>query len=185
MQRQIDDYRIEFQNQGEISRAKEYEQVYVTIITLLDRIVELMGDEVLTIKEYKQILQAGFESVKVGIIPPGLDTVMVGDIERTRLKDTKRIIFFMGVNDGIIPKAGQAGGIITDTDREFLEKNNYILAPTATDNVFKQKFYLYTIFAKPTEKMCITFSKSGSDGATRRKSYIISTLMNLLKILRL
>ena len=56
MQRQIDDYRIEFQNQGEISRAKEYEQVYVTIITLLDRIVELMGDEVLTIKEYKQIL---------------------------------------------------------------------------------------------------------------------------------
>ncbi|EKC58005.1 ATP-dependent nuclease subunit B, partial [human gut metagenome] len=71
------------------------------------------------------------------IIPPGLDTVMVGDIERTRLKDTKRIIFFMGVNDGIIPKAGQAGGIITDTDREFLEKNNYILAPTATDNVFK------------------------------------------------
>lgn len=76
MQRQIDDYRIEFQNQGEISRAKEYEQVYVTIITLLDRIVELMGDEVLTIKEYKQILQTGFESVKVGIIPPGLDTVM-------------------------------------------------------------------------------------------------------------
>ena len=51
MQRQIDDYGIEFQNQGEISRAKEYEQVYVTIITLLDRIVELMGDEVLTIKE--------------------------------------------------------------------------------------------------------------------------------------
>ena len=184
MQRQIDDYRIEFQNQGEISRAKEYEQVYVTIITLLDRIVELMGDEVLTIKEYKQILQAGFESVKVGIIPPGLDTVMVGDIERTRLKDTKRIIFFMGVNDGIIPKAGQAGGIITDTDREFLEKNNYILAPTATDNVFKQKFYLYTIFAKPTEKMFITFSKSGSDGATRRKSYIISTLMNLFENLK-
>lgn len=185
MQRQIDDYRIEFQNQGEISKAKEYEQVYVTIITLLDRIVELMGDEVLTIKEYKQILQAGFESVKVGIIPPGLDTVMVGDIERTRLKDTKRIIFFMGVNDGIIPKAGQAGGIITDTDREFLEKNNYILAPTATDNVFKQKFYLYTIFAKPTEKMCITFSKSGSDGATRRKSYIISTLMNLFENLKI
>lgn len=95
-----------------------------------------MGDEVLTIKEYKQILQAGFESVKVGIIPPGLDTVMVGDIERTRLKDTKRIIFFMGVNDGIIPKAGQAGGIITDTDREFLEKNNYILGSYGNGQCF-------------------------------------------------
>ena len=96
---------------------------------------------------------------------------MVGDIERTRLKDTKRIIFFMGVNDGIIPKAGQAGGIITDTDREFLEKNNYILAPTATDNVFKQKFYLYTIFAK-LRRRCALLSVSRVQTGQQEESLI-------------
>ncbi len=185
MQRKIDNYRIMFENQGEINRAKEFEQVYATIITLFERIVELMGEEVMSLKEYKQILQAGFESVKVGIIPPGLDTIMVGDIERTRLKDTKKIIFFMGVNDGCIPKSGQAGGIITDSDREFLEGSDYRLAPTATDNVFKQKFYLYSIFAKPTEKICLSFSKSGQDGSTMRKSYLINTLLNLFENLKI
>ena len=168
MQRQIDDYRIEFQNQGEISRAKEYEQVYVTIITLLDRIVELMGDEVLTIKEYKQILQAGFESVKVGIIPPGLDTVMVGDIERTRLKDTKRIIFLWELMTELFQKQVRQGGIITDTDREFLEKNNYILAPTATDNVFKQKFYC-TQYLPSLRRRCALLSVSRVQTGNKKK----------------
>ena len=171
MQRQIDDYRIEFQNQGEISRAKEYEQVYVTIITLLDRIVELMGDEVLTIKEYKQILQAGFESVKVGIIPPGLDTVMVGDIERTRLKDTKRIIFFMGVNDGIIPKAGQAGGIITDTDREFLEKNNYILL-LRQRTMFLNRNFICTQYLPSLRRRCALLSVSRVQTGQQEESLI-------------
>lgn len=128
MQQKIDEYTVMFKEDGNLSRAKEYAQTYEAIISLLDKIVELMGDERVSLKEYKQILQTGFETIKVGIIPPGLDTVMVGDIQRTRLKDTKKIIFFMGVNDGIIPAAGVTGGIITDSDREFLEKNNYVLA---------------------------------------------------------
>lgn len=185
MQKKIDDYACMFQEQGKLSLAKEYEQAYAAIISVLDKITALMGDENLSIQEYKQILQAGFESVKVGIIPPGLDTVMVGDIQRTRLKDTKKIIFFIGVNDGIIPGGGVSGGVITDSDREFLETKDYVLAPTARDNVFKQRLYLYSLLAKPTEKICMTFSKSGSDGSIRRKSYLISTIQNLFSKLQI
>ena len=58
----------------------------------------------------------------------------------------KKIIFFLGVNDGIIPKSGEVGGIITDTDRDFLDGKDYTLAPTARDNVFKQRVYLYSLF---------------------------------------
>ncbi len=179
MQKKIDNYAKMFRENKMLSQAKEYEQTYFTIVSMLERIVSLMGDEVVSIKEYKQILQAGFESVKVGIIPPGLDTVMVGDIERTRLKDTKRIIFFIGVNDGIIPGGGVSGGILTDTDREYLQDNHYILAPTARENVFQQRLYLYSLLAKPTEKMILTYSKSASDGSVRRKSYLIGNLQKL------
>lgn len=181
MQEKINEYALLFKDMNMQSKQREYEQAYATIISLLDRIVALMGDEIISIKDYKQILQAGFESIKVGIIPPGLDTVMVGDIERTRLKDTKKIIFFIGVNDGIIPGGGVSGGIITDSDREFLENKNYVLAPTARENVFKQKFYLYTLMAKPTEKMILSYSKSSSDGSVRRKSYLISNIQKLFK----
>lgn len=196
MQKKIDDFAKEFKVRSKeetnekfaahyLSLAKEYEQAYETIISMLDKLVSLMGDEVISLREYKQILLAGFESVKVGIIPPGLDTVMVGDIQRTRLKDTKKIIFFVGVNDGIVPGGGVSGGIITDSDREFLGNKNYVLAPTARDNVFKQRLYLYSLLAKPTEKICMSYSKSASDGSVLRKSYLISTVQNLFEKLKI
>lgn len=181
MQTQIDNYAEMFQEQNCLSEAKEYEQAYSVIVSLLDKVVSLMGEDIISLKEYKQILQAGFEGIKVGIIPPGLDTVMVGDIERTRLKDTKKIIFFIGVNDGIIPAGSVSGGIITDTDREFLENKNYVLAPTARENVFKQRVYLYSLLAKPTEQIYLSYSKSASDGSVRRKSYLISTIQKLFE----
>lgn len=176
MQEKIYTYAQKFQLEGNLSQSEEYKQAYSAIISMLDKLVELMGDDKISVAEYKQILQAGFESIKVGIIPPGLDIVMVGDVERTRLKDTKKIIFLIGVNEGIIPNNNSVNGVITDTDREFLENNRFYIAPTAKDNVFKQRLYLYSLLAKPTEKIYMSYSSTGSDGTARRKSYLISTM---------
>ena len=57
----------------------------------------------MSLQEYTEILDAGFEEAKVGMIPPTMDCVLVGDIERTRLKDIK-VLFFLGLNDGWVPK---------------------------------------------------------------------------------
>ena len=77
--------------------AREYAQVYRIVMELFDKLVELLGDEVIALKDYANILDAGLEEARVGIIPPGADQVTVGDIERTRLKDIKAL-FFVGVN---------------------------------------------------------------------------------------
>ena len=42
--------------------------------------VDFLGEESLPIKEYADILDAGFEAAKVGVIPPGNDKVTIGDI---------------------------------------------------------------------------------------------------------
>ncbi len=179
VQKQLEEYAQYFEGLNMPGKAKEYSQAFGSIIGLLDQLVVLMNDEKISIKEYKQLVQSGFENIKIGIIPPGLDMVMVGDLERTRLKDTKKIIFFMGVNDGVIPKTTGGNGVITDLDREFLDKHNFILAPTAKDNVFKQRLYLYSLLAKPTEKIIFTFSNGANDGSILRKSYLIGEVMSL------
>lgn len=178
-EKQLEEYSQLFESVNEKDKAKEYQQSYESIIKLLEQLVSLMDNQVVSVKNYRQIIQAGFENIKVGIIPPGLDMVMVGDLERTRLKDTKKVLFFVGVNDGAIPKGSSGSGVISDLDREFLEKKNFVLAPTAKENLFKQKFYLYMLMSKPTKKIILSFSNTGNDGTVLRKSYLINDILGL------
>ena len=78
----------------------------------------------------------------MGIIPPSTDQVLVGDMERTRLKDIQ-VLFFVGVNDGKIPREDGGGKILSELNREDLKLSEVALAPTAKENLYTQKFYLY------------------------------------------
>lgn len=161
-----------------MTRAKEYAQIYKIVMDLLDKVTALLGEETISIREYSDILDAGFEAAKVGVIPPGNDKVIIGDIERTRLNHIK-ILFFVGVNDGVVPKSGSQGGIISQLEREKMTECKLELAPGAREKVFIQKFYLYLNMTKPSHRLYVTFAKVNSDGKALRRSYLIGTLLHL------
>lgn len=68
-----------------------------------------MENEKVSLKEYMEILEAGFAEIQLGVIPPTLDQVVLGDLKRTRLGDVK-VIFILGCNDGVIPTPVSVGG---------------------------------------------------------------------------
>ena len=160
------------------AKALEYAQIYKIVMDLLDKVSSLLGEEQISIREYADILDAGFDAAKLGVIPPGNDRVTVGDIERTRLTHVK-ILFFVGVNDGIVPKAGKPGSIISEFERERMAEHHLELAPGAREKVFIQKFYLYLNMTKPSDALYVTFSKVGADGKALRRSYLIGTLLKM------
>ncbi|WP_099466521.1 helicase-exonuclease AddAB subunit AddB [Konateibacter massiliensis] len=178
LQQKLGEMEREFEAAGELSLAKEYAQIYKIVLELFDRVVDLLGDEKLTAKEFREILDAGFEEAKVGIIPPSIDRVVFGDIERTRL-DKIKVLFFAGVNEGIIPKNSNKGGIISQIEREALLQYDIELAPTNRQDVYTQKFYLYLNMTKPSEKLYLSYSKTDSQGGTLRASYLIGTVRKL------
>lgn len=145
------------------------------LVELFDKLVGLLGEEVLPPEEYQEILEAGFDAAEVAIIPPGFDQVLVGDIERTRLGDI-RVLFFIGVNDGIIPKSQNDGGILSQLERQTLANAQYELAPTARERAFIQRFYLYLNLTKPKDRLYLSFARTGSDGTALRRSYLIGML---------
>lgn len=159
-------------------KAQEYAQIYRIVMDLLDKAASLLGDEEMTISEYGDILDAGFSAAKVGSIPPGNDRVTVGDIERTRLSHVK-ILFFVGVNDGIVPSPANTGGIISQFEREMMAEHRLKLAPGAREKVFIQKFYLYLNMTKPSDALYVTFSKVNASGKALRRSYLIGTLQQM------
>ncbi|MCI5700512.1 MAG: exodeoxyribonuclease V subunit gamma [Lachnospiraceae bacterium] len=157
---------------------REYAQVYGKVMSFLDKLVDVLGDESVSFSDYQTILEAGFLETKIGIIPPSTDQVLVGDIERTRLKDVK-VLFFLGVNDGLIPKGASGGGILSEADREFLESEAFELKPSPRESMYIQKFYLYLNLTKPSRKLILSFSGSDSRGEVAGPAYLIGSVRKL------
>lgn len=184
LQKRVKEYQIRFETQGELALEKEYAQVYRIVIELMDQFVELLGDERISIKEYCELLDAGLEEAKVGIIPPSMDQVVVGDVERSRIKDVK-VVFLMGVNDVYIPGTTGKNGLLSEYDRQRMTENGAVLAPNAKEKTYIQKFYLYLALTKPSEQVYLTYSKTTAEGAALRPSYLVMELMKLYKELRI
>ena len=104
-----------FKESGDKAMEKEYNQIYGIVMDLLDKMVEILGEETVNRQEFRQLLESGLSQAKVALIPPSIDQVMVGDMERSRLKEIKAL-FFVGVNEGNIPKSTQTGGILSELD---------------------------------------------------------------------
>mgnify|MGYP000959987530 FL=1 len=93
IQEQLAELEQKFQEEGELALAKEYAQIYRIVLELFDKFVELLGEEEIPLKEYCELLDAGLEEAKVGVIPPSLDQVVIGDMERTRIKNIRALFF--------------------------------------------------------------------------------------------
>jgi ATP-dependent helicase/nuclease subunit B len=178
VQQKLKHYEVQFRAAGDLPRAKEYSQIYAVVIDLLDQIHGLLAEEEMEWKEFSEILDSGLMEISVGTIPQNVDRIVVGDIERTRLKQVK-VLFFLGVNDGNIPKGAGGGGIISDIDREFLKDSDIELAPTPRQQMYIQRLYLYLNMTKPAGELYLSYAKVGSDGRSLRPAYLIDMMQKL------
>lgn len=178
VQQKLLNYQQQFEKEGDLSRAREYAQIYRLVMDLLDQVYELLGEEEISRQEFADILEAGFGEITVGTIPQNVDRIVVGDMERTRLKQVK-ILFFLGVNDGNIPKNASKGGIISDMDREFLIESGTEMAPSPRQQMYIQRLYLYLNMTKPSEQLYLSYAKVNSEGKGIRPSYLIDTVRKL------
>lgn len=171
-----------FAKENAMDRAKEYEQIYPMVMDLFDKMTEVLGEEKVSLREFKELLEAGLSEVKIGIIPPSSDQVLVGDMERTRLKDI-RVLFFVGVNDGKIPREDAAGKILSDLNREDLKASSVALAPTYRENLYTQRFYLYLNMTKPSDKLYLSYSRADDGGEPMTQSFLIGAVRKLFPAL--
>ncbi len=175
----IEDKADIYEKEGNKEKAGVYRQVAAKTGSLFAQIKELLGEQQVQLTEYRKILEAGFDELKVGLIPSGTDYVLVGDMERTRI-DNKKVVFFCGVNEGQVPKPSGGRNIITGSEKAALKENAGItLSPDEKEKAFSQRLYLYMNFTKPSWRLYVSYSTSNMDGKAQSKSYLINSLRRL------
>ncbi len=172
-----------FEEMGEMIFAHEYKSIYRLMMELLNEMVELLGDEVVTFREFEEMIGAGISEGLVGFVPPTTNQVMVGDVERSRLKNIK-VLFFMGVSDDRIPKKKGTAGLLSESERGRLAAQGIELAPLPEKQAETEQFYLYLTLTKPSDKLYLTCARMGDDGSSKRPSYLISKIRGLFSELK-
>lgn len=178
IEEKLNNFSEKFHADGMEELSMEYKQIFSLVMDLFDQIYDLLGDETVPLDEFIRILESGFEEIDIGTIPGGVDKVIIGDLERSRVPEN-RMLMLLGINDGNVPKNNSSGGIISDIDREFLKESDIQLAPSPREQVFIQRLYLYMNMTKPKERLYVSFSRLGLDGKTKRESYLIGTLRKM------
>ncbi len=153
-------------------------RLYEKLVAIFEKIKTIMADDIMEISLFREIYEVGLKSISLGMIPAGLDSVVVGDITRSRLDDI-RALFIIGMNDGVIPKSGNGTGLITDREKEELDLLGLRLAPTDKMNSYTEQFYLYNHMTKPSEKLYLSYVKKSSDGQDARPSYVVGRIKNI------
>ena len=184
MEERIDGLCRQFEEDGELALAKEYSQIYKIVEDILTKMKDILGEETMTVKEFSDILDSGLDEAKVGIIPPGIDQVIVGDLKRTRL-DSIRVLFFAGLNEGIVPGSIKEGGLINDMDKEILAAHSLELAPTGKQEACTEQFYIYTMLSKPSQELYMSFSRVDEHGKSLRPSSLIGRVCRLFEKLEI
>lgn len=171
----------DFRARGELSGAKEYEQIWDIIITSLDEIVAASGDLKTSPADFLNILNIAFSQHQIGNIPSTVDRVIVGNTERTRA-DGLKALFVLGANEGVFPVAPKNDGVLTDRDKELLGECSVEFSTTSEIAVYYSQFAVYTAFTMPSDKLFVSYSKADNSFKTMRKSYIVTRLCALLGI---
>jgi len=169
----------EFNELGLQDKIKEYMQVPEMVMEILDQLVEVLGDEVIDIKEFTKILISGFEEKEIGVIPMSLDQVNIGDISRVKGREVKAL-YLIGVNDGVLPAVSKDEGIINDRERDILKNIGIRLASDTKSRAFEEQFIVYTALTIASEYLMITFPMADFEGKSLRPSIIIPRLKKIL-----
>lgn len=166
------------EEEGRLREAKAYASAYDKFVAVLDKVMDILGEEVMVREYFAEVLLEGISDMKLGIIPSTLDQVVIGDMERSRLHHVC-VLFVAGVNEGLLPKLSKSKGILTDKDRELLKDMDVTLAPNSKDELFLQQFYMYLQLTKPTEQLIITYREKSDKGEALNPSYFIKRLCSL------
>lgn len=165
--------------EGRLVAAREHAQVWNGLMALLDQVVETLGDELLNGAEYSAMLDAGLESMRLGLIPPGLDQVMVGSLERSRSPGL-RVAFVMGVSDGVLPARLAEQGILTETERDRLRLLGLNLAPGVRRRLFNEQYLVYIALTRAAEHLYLSCPLADEEGGAIMPSQVLARVRELL-----
>jgi len=164
---------------GSLAEAQDHAGIWDKVMEILEQAEEILGDREVDLRTYAVLVEAGLEDVRLGVIPPSLDQVLVGSIDRSRQPDCK-VTFLIGALAGVFPKRQSEDSVFTDDERAYLSEKGIELEPDSKIRQLHEQYLAYIALSRPSIRLYISYPLGDAEGKAQTPSHIIGTIKGLL-----
>jgi len=144
----------------------------------LDDVALAFAGESLPLSDWLPILDAGLGGLSVGVIPPVMDQVLIGAVDRSRNPDLK-LALLLGVNEKIFPATPASGNLLSEPDREELKKYGTSLGHDTREFLSREQFFGYIACTRSSQRLVVSCARRDADDQPLNPSWFIARLKNL------
>ncbi|MCG3136623.1 MAG: ATP-dependent helicase/deoxyribonuclease subunit B [Phycisphaerae bacterium] len=159
----VEHWAQEADDDGETEQAQQHRRTWAVLVNLLDDFVLALSEQTLTAVEMCAILQSGLNHSTTGLIPPALDQVLVGTIDRSRQSEVGAV-FLLGFNDGQYPREQAEPAILNDADRHLLRQADLEIDPPRRERLHEERLLAYIAATRPAEQLLISWCTADDQG---------------------
>jgi len=160
--------------------ADETGQVWGIVVNIFEQLIELIGAEKISAREFAGILSSGFETIEVGLLPPTLDRIMVGTMQRTRASGVKALLI-IGANDGVLPAESVTEGLLSEDEKEKLYDNNIEICKIDQLRIREERLAIYKTLSMPETSLWMSHSISDIEGKEMKPSLIFEQMCRIFE----
>ncbi|HVK57150.1 MAG TPA: hypothetical protein VM735_00085, partial [Candidatus Kapabacteria bacterium] len=138
----------------------------------------------MSLGEWLPIIESGLRTLTVGVVPPVLDQVLIGTVDRSRNPDLK-VLYILGVNERVFPATPVSDTLLTEDDRNALCDTGCTIGETPAWRMAGEQFYGYIACTRPRERLVLSYSRASLDGTQLNPSRFVSQVQRLFPQLKL
>jgi ATP-dependent helicase/nuclease subunit B len=167
------------ERENHLEEMEEHQQVWAELVKLFDEMVDLLGDEAVSPGDFQEILEAGLETFDLGLTPPTVDQVLVGQIDRTRTPQLRGVLV-LGLNEKCFPRRPEEDSVLSDSEIRFFQDRKLEVGQPCERLILDENLLAYLAFTSASEVLHVSRARSDSSGrvlATSRYWNFIRALL--------
>ncbi|MBR4643014.1 MAG: PD-(D/E)XK nuclease family protein [Selenomonadaceae bacterium] len=163
---------------GNLALSREHLKIWDDVITLLEQVVDALGEDTITRTEFESIIGEGLDALEMSLIPPGLDEVTVAQFDQNSLQNS-RAIFVLGFDSENFPRKVSEKNLLNDADRVRLNEAELEISLGGKEQALAEKFLIYRGLTEARELLYLSYPLADSKGEKISASSLLNKIRTI------
>ena len=170
--------------------SQEQVRIWELFVRALDRLKDVIGNEIISLRRYYELLSMELSAIEFAEIPRYLDSVIITNAQRVR-DPHYRAVFLIGCTEGSFPANPQNNGLFSDYELQALSAQDLRINDSPVDFVNLELFMAYNCLSAASDRLFLSYPKLSlsaaneeSAGGRLKPSVLISEVQKRFPLLK-